>query len=71
MDEWMFQRRLEELRKARQQAHRQAEFERMVLLAQFQRFKLCTCVPQGRYGTCCKRLESVRDGFFYIGDLWR
>jgi hypothetical protein len=61
-----YQKRLQELSAARAKARQQAEFERMTLMAQFQRFKLCTCIAMGRYSTCCQRLENVRDGFFYI-----
>ena len=54
------------MRAARAKARQQAEFERMTLMAQLQRFNLCTCIAMGRYSTCCQRLENVRDGFFYI-----
>jgi hypothetical protein len=65
-DEYNYRHRLEQFRASREAHKRQEEFERMTLLAQFQRFKLCPCIAQGRYSTCCKQLENVRDGFFHI-----
>jgi hypothetical protein len=67
MEDW--QRKLKRLQEAINTLNQQREFERVVLLAQFQRFKLCPCIAQGRFSTCCAKLLDVKDGFFHIGDL--
>ena len=68
MDEWM-RENLERLQRealARRLNLARGEQDRMKLMQQFVKFKICTCIPMGRYETCCAKLLNVRDGFFYL-----
>lgn len=68
MDDWM-REHLERIRHFEAMRRREIarnEADRRTFVGQLMRFGLCTCIAMGRYNTCCKGLENVKDGFFYV-----
>jgi hypothetical protein len=53
-DDEGYKRRLEQLKEVRRLVLREQEEQRMKLIDQLVKFKVCPCVAQGRYSTCCQ-----------------
>ena len=68
MDEWMQDhlRRIRAFEAMRAKERQEREHDTRVTVGQLMRFNVCPCVALGRYSTCCKPLDDVKDGFFYV-----
>jgi len=49
-----YKRRLEQLKATRLAVMMEQEEQRQKLIEQLLKFKVCPCVAQGRYSTCCQ-----------------